>query len=365
MKVPNFIKPLDIDAERQNIINEFKIKSGKLDYIPLVGDDYMTLIDIFLYRLNHFFELINIKIANNYLNFSSGEYLDELVALVGIKRNDEVKPIAQVEVSVSSATYLPKGTKFTDGAGHFAYLLEDANIADTKVLKIEAEEYFKESYETTTLEIPNIYVTDIKMISPFSGFKARESDDELRARFLLSMHRFSTHLEPLKFTNVNFLLSMHRFSTAGSAKSYLFYILSVEGITKASVYQLRAGVVQIVYLSKFDETTATLKIKEALDGRIPLTDDVRIKGVTQIKVDLVIEIKLLQDFMFSEVLKNATARLKEYFDSLEIGFTPHFSKIIEIAFDENIKAVEVKSQIPNIDRDSILILQNLQISKAN
>lgn len=211
MKVPNFIKPLNIDAERQNIINEFKIKSGKLDYIPLVGDDYMTLIDIFLYRLNHFFELINIKIANNYLNFSTGEYLDELVALVGIKRNDEVKPIAQVEVNVSSATYLPKGTKFTDGAGHFAYLLEDTNIADTKVLKIEAEEYFKESYETTTLEIPNIYVTDIKMISPFSGFKARESDDELRARFLLSMHRFST---------------------AGSAKSYLFYILSVEGIQK-------------------------------------------------------------------------------------------------------------------------------------
>ena len=343
MRVPNFIKPLDIDAERQNIINEFKIKSGKLDYIPLIGDDYMTLIDIFLYRLNHFFELINIKIANNYLNFSSGEYLDELVALVGIKRNDEVKPIAQVEVNVSSATYLPKGTKFTDGAGHFAYLMESTSITDKKTLKIEAGEYFKESYETTTLEIPNIYVTDIKMISPFSGFKARESDDELRARFLLSMHRFST---------------------AGSAKSYLFYILSVEGITKASVYQLRAGVVQIVYLSKFDETTATLKIKEALDGRIPLTDDVRIKGVTQIKVDLVIEIKLLQDFMFSEVLKNATARLKEYFDSLEIGFTPHFSKIIEIAFDENTKAVEVKSQIPNIDRDSILILQNLQISKA-
>lgn len=343
MRVPNFIKPLDIDAERQNIINEFKIKSGKLDYIPLIGDDYMTLIDIFLYRLNHFFELINIKIANNYLNFSSGEYLDELVALVGIKRNDEVKPIAQVEVNVSSATYLPKGTKFTDGAGHFAYLMESASITDKKILKIEAGEYFKESYETTTLEIPNIYVTDIKMINPFSGFKARESDDELRARFLLSMHRFST---------------------AGSAKSYLFYILSVEGITKASVYQLRAGVVQIVYLSKFDETTAALKIKEALDGRIPLTDQIMIKEANKINFDLKIEIKLIQDFMFAEVLRDATRKIKEYFGSLEIGFTPHFSKIIEIAFDENTKAVEVKSQIPNIDRDSILILQKLQISKA-
>ena len=85
LRVPQFIKPLDIEKERASIVEEFKQKSGKLDYIPLVGDDYMTLIDIFLYRLNNFFELINVKVANNYLNFSTGEYLDELVALIGIK----------------------------------------------------------------------------------------------------------------------------------------------------------------------------------------------------------------------------------------------------------------------------------------
>ena len=44
MKVPNFIKPLDIDKEREAIISEFKTKSGKLDYVPLIGDDYMTLV---------------------------------------------------------------------------------------------------------------------------------------------------------------------------------------------------------------------------------------------------------------------------------------------------------------------------------
>ena len=333
LRVPQFIKPLDIEKERASIIEEFRQKSGKLDYIPLVGDDYMTLIDIFLYRVNNFFELINVKVANNYLNFSTGEYLDELVALIGIKRNEEVRPIAELEISVNSATFLPKGSKFTDGKGHFAFLLENVNIADRATVKIEADGYFKENYETTMLEIPNIYISEITQKTPFSGFKARESDDELRSRFLLAMHRFST---------------------AGSGKSYLFYVLSVEGITKAKVY-----------FSKFEPDTATLKIREALEGRIPLTDDVRIKEAKKINLDLKIEISLVKDFMFAEVVKNIDARMKEYFSSVDIGFTPHLSKLIEIAFDENTQAVDIKTQIPNVDKDSVLILKSLQILKAS
>ncbi|OPA77252.1 phage baseplate protein [Campylobacter pinnipediorum subsp. pinnipediorum] len=344
MRTPKFIKPLDIEKERQSIIEEFKTKSNKLDYVPLVGDDYMTLIDIFLFRLNNFFELINIKIANNYLSFSTGEYLDELVSLIGIKRNEEVRPIAQVEITVSSATFLPKGTKFTDGKGHFAYLLESTDIQDSKIVKIEATEYFKENYETTIIENKNIYVKSATMSSPFSGFKARENDDELRKRFLLAMHRFST---------------------AGSAKSYLFYVLSVEGISKANVYNLSAGVVQIVYFSDYDEDTAKLKITEALKDKIPLTDKVKIKPATKISLDLTIQVKVTQDFMFNEVVKNIDFRIREFFKTLEIAQTPHTSKLIEVAFDDNTRAIEISTQIPKADRDSILILNDLQITKAN
>lgn len=344
MRVPNFIKPLDLEKERKSIIEEFKQKSGKLDYIPLVGDDYMSLIDIFLFRLNNFIELLNFKISQNYLNFSSGEYLDELVALAGIKRNEEVKPISEFKISVNGATFLPKGAKFTDTKGHNAYLLNDVYINDFAIVKVEAEGQFNQNYNTNTLEIPNIYISNIEQISPYSGFKARESDKELRERFLLSMHRFST---------------------AGSAKSYLFYILSVEGITKASVYQLLPGVVQIVYLSKFDDETAKLKISEALDGRIPLTDEVRIKPANKISLDLVLSVELLKDFMFSEVIKNVDFRVREFFKTLEISQNPHSSKIIDVAFDENIKSLEVASQIPSVDKDSILILNSLQILKAD
>lgn len=344
LRVPQFIKPLDIEKERASIIEEFRRKSGKLDYIPLVGDDYMTLIDIFLYRLNNFFELINVKVANNYLNFSTGEYLDELVKLIGIKRNEEVKPIAELEIVVNSPTFLAKGSKFTDGNGHFSFLLQDVSISDRATVKVEASEYFKENYETTILEIPNIYVKEITQKTPFGGFKARESDDELRNRFLLAMHRFST---------------------AGSQKSYLFYVLSVEGITKANVYQLSPGVVQIVYFSKFENSIAETKIKETLLGKTPLTDDVRIKAASRVNLDLTLGISPRQDFMFSEVLTSATVKITEFFSKLEIGETPHFSAIIEVAFDENARAVEIKSQIPKIGRDEILVLNNLRILKAS
>ena len=69
--------------------------------------------------------------------------------------------------------------------------------------------------------------------------------------------------------------------------------------------------------------------------------------------------------MFAEVVKNIDARMKEYFSSVDIGFTPHLSKLIEIAFDENTQAVDIKTQIPNVDKDSVLILKSLQILKAS
>ncbi|MGH1601710.1 baseplate J/gp47 family protein [Campylobacter majalis] len=343
MNYPKFIKPLDIDKERENILNEFKQKSGHLDYIPLIGDDYVTLTDIFLYRLNNFIELINIRISQNYINFSTGDYLDELVALIGIKRHDEVKPIAEVEIIVNSPTFLSKGTKFTDNKGHNAYLMQSVNIKDKAIAKIQAAEIFTQNYETNTLEIPNIYVSSITQTKPFTGFKAKESDEELRKRFLLAMHQFST---------------------AGSAKSYLFHILNIEGIKKANVYQLDAGVVQVVFFSDYESQIATQKIKDALSDKIPLTDEVHIKQATKIKLDLVIEVSPKFEYLFNEILSNADAKIKEFFNTLQIGESLHQSKIIDVAFNQDVNAVLVQTSIPPIAKDEILILNSLKITKA-
>ena len=348
MKIPSFIKPLDIEKQRDEIIEEFKQKSKKLDYIPLVGDDYMTLIDIFLYRQAKFIEYINYQISNNYLNFSTGEYLDELVALIGLKRFDEVKPVAKLKIAVSSPTYLPKGTKFTDLKGHNAYLLHNLSLNDeTKeyIATIELETHSKAQFEFTHFEVPNIYIKRISSDVPFSGAKRAESDDELRNRFLLSLHRFST---------------------AGSKKSYLFYVLNTESITKANVYQKGAGEVAIIYQGLLENSILEDKIMQNLKDRVPLTDKISLKPVNLIKFDLNITIEVKNELLLSEAITNAYNAIKKYFNALKISENVHESKVIDIAFqnDENILKVFVNSTIPKISRDDILVLNELKITKA-
>ena len=85
MKMPTFLKPLDFEKEREAIIQDFssKLKVQKdIDYEPLISDDYNILISSILYRLGLKIDEINFIIANNYLEYASGEFLDELVKLL-------------------------------------------------------------------------------------------------------------------------------------------------------------------------------------------------------------------------------------------------------------------------------------------
>lgn len=349
MNYPQFIKPFDIEAKRQEIIQAFKTKSSKLDYIPVIGDDYMTLIDIFLYEMSKLIEFINYQISNNYLNYSTGEYLDELVSLLDIKRIKATKPIATISIKANSPTTLPKGTKLTDTAGHFAYLLSEVNITDTSTIataKIELDEFSNENYQTTQLEIPNIYISEITITEPFSGFSRAESDDELKNRFLLALHSFST---------------------AGSQKAYLFYILSDEAIKKARVYKSNDGEVTITYLSELSPQIAQEKIKAKLQGRVPLTDKIVLKEAIKINVDLVVKVDLKNVLELPNIIQTGTKLTHELFNDLQIGQSLHKSKIIDTIFNnnKNILSVEVTSDVPNAGADDILILNSIAISKVD
>ncbi|MBR2163916.1 MAG: baseplate J/gp47 family protein [Campylobacter sp.] len=345
MLIPNFIKDFDIEQEKAKILQAFKERSGKLDYIPLIGDDYSTLTDIYLEQLAQYFETWNYIISQNYIQFSSGEYLDALVALIGITRKEATAPQADITIRANSPTFLPKGTKFHDGAGHFAYLFHNVNIDDTLEAnaRLEAGWSSKESYETINLEIDNIYIDSIELKNEFVGYEVRESDEDLRARFLLALHRFST---------------------AGSKESYEFYILSIEGIEKVSVRNGGAGVVKIVYKSKFDDQTTKDKINQALIGRIPLTDNLEFVRANEIALDLHIQIEPTSDYNYTLAQNECDANIKTLFSSLDIAYTPHSSAIIDAAFNKYCSKVEIVTPIPQVNADDILILNSLQITKT-
>ena len=173
MQMPPFLKPLDLDSERESIISAFstKLKSEKkLDYEPLIGDDYNILISCILYRLNLKINEINSIIANNYLEYSSGEYLDELVKLLDLKRFVGSPPLAKAHIKVKDNTFLSKGTKFVSQDGTNAYALKDyellPNISNEVILQGDKEG----DWETTILEIKNPLILDINMLSELKVF---------------------------------------------------------------------------------------------------------------------------------------------------------------------------------------------------
>lgn len=345
MRVPNFIESFDIDAERSEIIERFKALANKPNYQPLVGDDYVTLIDIFLKKTSEYFEKLNAIISQNYLEFSQNDYLDELVALLGLERIQAVKPVAKVKFVANTPTFIAKGSRVTDNKGHFAYLLENVEIDESLeyIASVESDTYTNENYDINALEIPNVYIESVEIAEPFAGYKALESDEELKERFKLALHRFST---------------------AGSRESYLFYILSVEGILKAEVYNAGAGNVEIVFLSPYDEQIAKDKIADALIDRVPLTDNIIYTPCEVIELELEIELLTNQDYQFSDALSIADSKVRELFDTFKIGFVPHESAIIEAAFSADCKKVVVKTPIPQITQTQILTLKSLTITKA-
>lgn len=342
MQIPTFLKPLDLDKERELIIEAFskELKEKQnLDYEPLIADDYNILISCILYRLNLKINELNHIIANNYLEYSSGEYLDELVKLLGLKRFEGSPPLAKALIRVKESTFLSKGTKFVSSDGATAYALSDYTLdlnTDNEIMLVGDKEG---DWDTSILELKNPLILEVKILSEFIIYEKLEDDESLKKRF------------------INALAS---FSTAGSKESYTHYA-KVEGVGKVKALSPQNGVVKIVYYG--DNEGAVELIRENLKDNIPLTDKVIIEKLKPTIIDLNITLSLNKEANFSiiqdEVIKNITS----FFKALEIGEIVALNKIISLCFvSPNVLNAEVES-FEGLNEDSIYELNTITIKK--
>lgn len=95
---------------------------------------------------------------------------------------------------------------------------------------------------------------------------------------------------------------------------------------------LSLGVVKINHFSILNPEVIKEKIKDALIGRVPLTDDIVISPANKTEVSLKIKISVKETAFFVEAIKNADSNIKALFGELEIGENLHPSKIIDRAF---------------------------------
>ena len=343
MKMPTFLKPLDIKEARETILSDFKQalrESRGIEYEPLLGDDYNILISCILYRLGLKIDELNHTIANNYLEYASGEYLDELVKLLGLERFRGSAPIATLSIQVKEDTFLSKGTKFVSSDGASAFAIADYGLRADKANQIVVQGDKEGKWESTKKKKKNPLITQITMASEFIIYEKGESDEDLKARFK------------------NALAS---FSTAGSVQSYTHYA-SVEGVGKVKAFSKEKGVVTIVYYG--DNAGAEALIAQNLEGNIPLTDKVIIKKVEPTKINLDITLTLDKEADFTLLQDSIAKNIKDFFSSLEIDEAVALNKVISLCFvSSHILNAQVR-EFGVVSEDSIYELEKITIRKA-
>lgn len=337
-----FFAPFEIDKARNEIIESYKNKANQSDYKPLINDDIMILTDCILEWFKNKYEYTINVAMQNYLAYSRDTFLDELVALVGLTRKHANNATCKIKITANSPTFIPKNAKLSDGKGHYAYLLNDVYVKDEiiELCEIENNEFL--DMKISMLETQNIYIEKIEQVTEWKNDSYRESDEELKERFKLALHRFST---------------------AGSAESYLFYVLSTKAVLKAKVYDdsTKPGEVFICYYTQAESIEP--QILKALENKVPLTDKINLIKCKEIAQNLVIKIKVKDDFLFAENLAKIDYIIKDFYKKLDISESVSISKIISLCNDENISDINITTPLLAVNKNSILRLNSLRIEK--
>lgn len=276
---PKIIEELDYEnilKEYEKIFKNFLAKEVEL----LESDPFKAVLEALSYREMIIRTRINEAIKATYLHYASGSDLDNVVANgYLITRLKGAKPTAKVEFELNTIlnydVIIPKGSLFSNENADISSLKEDVIIKkDTKKAEgiLELDEYIQsKNIKTEFLQTPLPFVAKIKQLEYFSGGASEESDEALRQRAIMSVHRFST---------------------AGSEKGYIYHALSASAKI-ASVKALNNGAGKVRVIIKSEDETSVDVVKKYLnaDERRPLTDEVSVDLAK--KREFVVDAKLL------------------------------------------------------------------------
>lgn len=328
---PNVIEVLKYDEILNNVKNLFKEHLTDDEISLLESDNYSALLETLAYRELLLRARINDSVKAMLLPFSTGDDLDNIVAIYGIERLKGERPTAQCEFSLSmprsSDTYLPKGLILRSENGEIASLKSEVVIRANELKAVGViilDEFTKTSKaKCEYIQTPLPFVLKAKQLSEFEGGAERESDDRLRERAVLSLERFST---------------------AGSAKAYTYQTLSANAkVIECSVLNGGAGVVQI-YLKTTDmseETRADVESFLSAEKVRPLTDNLSVLNATKIDVKVVATLELTDMFFQDEIAKSISALPT----SLNLGEDLNLSYIYKNLHQNGVYRVSLKEPL--------------------
>lgn len=272
----SFMGDLTLDELMGEMVADFTNKYTELTgkKITLAKADPNRMI-LYAAALQIYQGFVNIDKAGkmNYLKYTSGDYLDNLCALKGIKRSQGSAAQTMLRFTLSaeqtSVITIPMGTRATDGNENYFYTTEVAEVLIGEMTVDVPAESASVGTEANDIEIGEIktlvdyipYVESVSNITKTQGGSGVEDDDALKERFYLAPSGYSV---------------------AGSEAAYEYWTKAYNtGITDVRVTSPEPCVVKIYVLlegGKIPEELFLSELEDYLaDENIrPLTDQVSV-----------------------------------------------------------------------------------------
>lgn len=343
----SFIDNETVDDVLGRMINDYQEK-----YKEMTGRE-MTLAPANPYRLILYACAMQIYQAMQYadyagkmsfLKYARGEYLDNLVALKGIKRKPASAAVTILKFSIGkplqSVVSIPAGTRVTNG--------NDVYFATDEYAEIKAGE-IEVNVSATCTEIGTIgndykedemnilvnilpYISSVSNTSETYGGAEKEDDDSLRER---AFH------------------APDSYSTAGTAGAYTYFVKSVDtSISDVVVKSKTPGIVEVVFACEggiLPEEVLVQKVTDELMNKEirPLTDKVvaRAPEVNEYDVKLTYYIPSGKKASVSAIQENVNAAVMAYniWQTEKIGRDINPSYLVQKVMEAGVKRVEVES----------------------
>nr|WP_302600031.1 baseplate J/gp47 family protein [uncultured Cellulosilyticum sp.] len=327
------------------------------------GDPIRLFLEALAYIITQQRFLIDFTGKQNLLAYATGDYLDQVVALVGVTRLAASPARCTVKFSLSdaqqSAVTIPKGTRLKSGELYFKTLTHEEVLPGQLQLEtiVECETpgecgngLLPGQIETLVDVFP--YFGSVTNITTTAGGSDIETDDALRKRAFEAPSSYSC---------------------AGSDGAYAFWAKSVSPeIGDVAVISPQPGEVNIIPISKEGQLLSEEILEKILQACSekhvkPLTDKVVVMQPEQVSYNIALEyyIDSAHITQVAAIQKNIEAAITDYivWQQSQLGRAINPSELIHQVMAAGAKRVVVhepiytpleKSQIPQINKQNVI-----------
>ena len=337
--------PKTVDEIQSSMIavyeQEYEKQTGEAISLPAASRNRIILNTASAFFFQGY-QLIDFSAKMNLLKYSTGNYLDHVVAFLGVKRLDAQKAVTKMQFTLSMAqdhnVAVPAGTRVST-ANQLFFETDADCVIPAGQLTVECSVTCTAAGTAGNNCAPgqiNVLVDPVPFVSKVSntemsqGGMGEESDDSLRQR---------AYLKP------------NSFSTAGPDKAYEYFVREYsQAIEGVGISRPSAGVVDIrITLTGGELPTATFcgAVKDHLDGKRPMTDDVTVQAPTaaEYAVQGTYYISSADASMQQTIQEKVEAALQEYllWQSGKIGRDITPDKLISLVYAAGAKRLTLTS----------------------